>query len=290
MKIQIASDLHLEFYRDKGRDVKFFSELVDPTTDADILILAGDIGYPEDSITSEFIYWCCSIWPEVVWVYGNHEYYNRDESYKWRYSHTSLSMKQKEDLIPCLDNLHVGNGEFVYDGIPILGTTLWTDVKGSEAVDLCRHMSDFSFIKQNDGFPLTVSEWTSRHSIEREWLQKNLDKVALEGRKAIVVTHHLPSYTMIQPQYKDCKNNCGFAAHADDLVQHPGVALWVCGHSHGQQTIELEGKKLILNARGYPKEGSVSSYNPRLTVDLSPSSYGVSSEISGEEPPLLSLE
>jgi hypothetical protein len=248
--------------------------LVDPTTDADLLILAGDIGYPEDTITKDFIYWCCDTWPEVVWVFGNHEYYNRKKSHIY-------TMAEKEEAAPNLENLHILNSsEFVYEGIPILGTTLWTDVKLSEANSLQAAMSDFSYIKQNDGYPLTVSEWTSRHAVERGWLQVNLDRIALEGRKAIVVTHHLPTYEMILPQYKSYPNNCGFAAHADDLVNHPGVALWVCGHSHGQRVLELEGRKVIMNARGYQGESSVNSYNPKLTVDLDPSLCGASSEVS----------
>jgi predicted phosphodiesterase len=280
MKIQIASDLHLEWYRNTKSNDTLFKTIVDPSTDADLLILAGDIGYPEDTITKDFIHWCCNTWPEVVWVYGNHEYYNTKESYNWRRSKHTYTMAEKEGEAPIVENLHILNSsEFVYDGIPILGTTLWTDVKASEANALQNAMSDFTYIKQNDGYPLTVSEWTSRHAVEREWLQVNLDKIALEGRKAIVVTHHLPTYEMILPQYKGYPNNCGFAAHADDLVKHPGVALWVCGHSHGQRILELEGRKVILNARGYPGENSTSSYNPRLVVDLDPSLCGASFEV-----------
>ena len=267
MKIQIASDLHLEFYRNTQDTASFFKSLVDPTTDADLLILAGDIGYPEDTITQDFIHWCCSKWPEVVWVYGNHEYYNKEKSHAWRHSKHIYTMAEKEGEALILENLHIlHSSEFVYDGIPILGTTLWTDVKSSEANSLQNAMADFTYIKQNDGYPLTVSEWTSRHAVEREWLQVNLDRIALEGQKAIVVTHHLPTYEMILPQYKSYPNNCGFAAHADDLVNHPGVALWICGHSHGQRTLELEGRQVILNARGYPREESVNSYNSKYVI------------------------
>jgi predicted phosphodiesterase len=266
MKIQIASDLHLEFYKNTEHTESFFKTLVDPTPDADLLILAGDIGYPEDTITKDFIYWCCSVWPEVVWVYGNHEYYSKEKCSNWKESKHVYTMSEKEDAGPKIENLHYHGSEFVYDGIPILGTTLWTDVKSTEANSLKNAMADFTHIKQNDGHPLTVTEWTSRHAKERKWLQVNLDRIALEGRKAIVVTHHLPTYEMILPQYKNYSNNCGFAAHADDLVNHPGVALWICGHSHGQRTLQLEGRQIILNARGYPGEASVSSYTSKYIV------------------------
>lgn len=290
MLIQIASDLHLEFYRDKPRTKEFFATLIDPTTNADLLILAGDIGYPEDAITNDFIHWSCGIWPEVVWIYGNHEYYNKAECHHWKHGKKTYTMLEKDALAPKLSNLHGNNEVFLYEGIPILGATLWTDVKGSEGDDLVNGMADFTYIKQNDGYPFTLSEWTSRHSVERKWLQETLDAIASSGLRAIVVTHHLPTYKMILPHYENSKNNCGFAAHADDLVMHPGVALWVCGHSHGSKVLAFEDRYVVLNARGYPREDSVNTYNPKLIVDLSPSLCGVSAEALGEEPPPLSLE
>jgi len=205
-------------------------------------------------------------------------------------------MEEKEGLAPTIDNLCVAHihKDVEYDGIPVIGATFWTDVHPNQAYALSHSLADFSYIQQNDGFPLTVSEWTSRNAVERKELLEKLDGYALQGRKAIVVTHHLPSYSMILPQYKGSELNCGFAAHADDLVKHPGVALWICGHSHGQKRIQLEGKEVILNARGYPTEDAQNSYDPRLVVDLSPSWCGVSSEVSGavrhSQPPPFVLE
>jgi predicted phosphodiesterase len=285
MKIQIASDLHLEFYRDKPRNGTLFTELLTPCKEADILILAGDIGYPEDAITRDFIHWCCSLWPEVFWVFGNHEYYNKDECFRWKYSKKHYTMKEKEEMVPALENLHIGNGAEVFEyDIPILGTTLWTDASNSE---ITGYMSDFTYIKQNDGYPLKLSEWSSRHAVERTWLLNELDRLALEGRKAIVVTHHLPTYKMIAPKFEGHPCNSGFASHADELVTHPGVAVWICGHSHGQREVVLEGKRVILNARGYPQEDSRLNYNPKLLVEISsPAPFSLEGEeglLAGQE-------
>ena len=295
MKIQIASDLHLEFYKDIPRNDTFFKKLVEPT-DADLLILAGDIGYPEDAITLQFLTYCCYTWPEVYWVFGNHEYYNKNPSHVWKYKKTVYTMEEKENLVPPLENLIAAHmhPDYEYGGIPILGYTFWTDILPTQGYPLTHTLADFTYIQQNDGFPLTLSEWTSRHAVARKELLQNLDRLALEGRKAIVVTHHLPTYAMILAKYQGSELNCGFAAHADDLVKHPGVALWICGHSHGQKVIQLEGTKIILNARGYPREDAHIIYNPKLTVDLSPSLCGASSELSGAVraplPPPFSLE
>ena len=60
MKIQILSDLHIEF-----------GEFIFPNVERDLLILAGDIGVGESTV--DIIKAQCEIGP-VVYIMGNHEY------------------------------------------------------------------------------------------------------------------------------------------------------------------------------------------------------------------------
>ena len=69
MKIQIASDLHLELCRDHQPEIHDFY----PVDDRDLLVLAGDIGtymnawpFIEDELRRS----------PVIYVPGNHEYYS----------------------------------------------------------------------------------------------------------------------------------------------------------------------------------------------------------------------
>ena len=64
MKIHILSDLHTEF-----------AEFSPPDTDADVVVLAGDIGVGLGGIE-----WAASKFPKVpvIYVPGNHEYYGHD--------------------------------------------------------------------------------------------------------------------------------------------------------------------------------------------------------------------
>lgn len=73
MKVQILSDLHLEFFRGdlKGRGT------VSIHPDAEVVVLAGDIHLGKQSLefAAELHARCAR---PVLWVPGNHEYYGQD--------------------------------------------------------------------------------------------------------------------------------------------------------------------------------------------------------------------
>lgn len=72
MKIQFASDLHLEF----GENSKWLKS--NPLkAEGDILILVGDIGYLGDAnyMTHPFWDWASENFKQVIVVLGNHELY-----------------------------------------------------------------------------------------------------------------------------------------------------------------------------------------------------------------------
>ena len=74
---QIVSDLHIEY---KSNDVPDPLTLITPS--ADILILAGDIGsfYQYDQLKT-FLINLCPYFKVVVYVPGNHEYYNKTKNH-----------------------------------------------------------------------------------------------------------------------------------------------------------------------------------------------------------------
>ena len=64
MKLHILNDLHIEF-----------GDFAPPATDADVIILAGDIG-----VGMGGLHWAEKRFPDrpVIYVPGNHEFYHHD--------------------------------------------------------------------------------------------------------------------------------------------------------------------------------------------------------------------
>jgi hypothetical protein len=103
MKLHILSDLHLEF-----------DDLDLPRTDADVVILAGDIALGTDGV--RFAAQRFRQQP-VIYVLGNHENYHRAMNEVW------------DDIRQyTAPHVHVlENQSLTIGGVRFLGCTLWTD-------------------------------------------------------------------------------------------------------------------------------------------------------------------
>ena len=74
LKIQYASDLHLEMYTNRD---EISDNPIIPV--GDVLVLAGDITKMNDSHYSDQIFdYFSEKWKLVIMIPGNHEYYNAD--------------------------------------------------------------------------------------------------------------------------------------------------------------------------------------------------------------------
>lgn len=109
MKIQIASDLHLEHLARRWPGQRFLT----PAAGADVLVLAGDIGSVMGAIQA------FRNWPvPVLYVAGNHEFYG----YTMQDAIAEMREAARGTNVHFLDN-----DEMILGGVRFLGTTLWTD-------------------------------------------------------------------------------------------------------------------------------------------------------------------
>jgi len=250
IEIQIASDLHLEYITDS--DV--FADLIIPT--APILILAGDIGYPECSIYKEFINYCSKAFESVILIAGNHEYYSKK-------SIPEIN-KLISEIISCYDNVNfLNNNYIIMDNCVILGTTLWSMISKKEMLSVITCLSDLKKIHSKCNKKLDINAYNKMHIKNYIWLKKTMDD--FEGKKIIVVSHHLPSFELINNKYKNSKINSAFASKLDHLFAN--VSCWIFGHSHSSCETTKNGCYLISNPHGYSDEEN-KQYNPCLTLTI----------------------
>lgn len=236
MKIITYSDLHLEF----GSDF-----LPAQDNDADVMILAGDIGVLNDYKPIERF---LSAWKKpALYVTGNHEYYTRNPM-------TIEAESLKDWLAQRHPNVRLLLDESAaIDGVNFFGGTMWTDFSGGDrkAMNFAANgMNDFRLIRTENHDVLTPAHTIELHKAFVgslvEWFEK-----PLSGPR-VVITHHAP---IINPntKYRESELSPAFTSlDMEDIIAKYQPALWVYGHTHECNRQTIGKTQIISNQLGYP--------------------------------------
>jgi Icc-related predicted phosphoesterase len=247
MKIHILSDLHTEF-----------SDFDPPETDADVVVLAGDIGVGKGGIE-----WAAHHFSgkPVIYVPGNHEFYGHDVR----------DMGRLFDVASAYIRV-LSDSAHELDGVRLLGSTLWTDFKlyGEGEAWFSRRraralIEDFISIRNCERL-FTPEDSVELHEASKAWLVSELRK-KFDG-PTIVVTHHLPATLSIDSRYKNDVLNPAFASRLEDVIEQYQPDLWIHGHTHVPCDYEILGTRVVCNPRGYPSESSGNGFSPGLVVEV----------------------
>jgi len=97
---------------------------------------------------------------------------------------------------------------------------------------------------------------------------RSLEKLENLGRKAIVLTHHLPTKLLISEEYSNDSRNYLFYTELPEYIYHPALQAWICGHSHSSKRVLLKNNvELMMNCKGYSKE-IIKNFNPSCIYEI----------------------
>lgn len=234
MRIQLASDLHLELLASTWPQER----LVSPAPGADVLVLAGDIDRGLRAIER------FARWPvPVLYVAGNHEFYDHD----WAQLRADLRRAAEGTAVRFLDDDAVTIG-----GVRFLGSTLWTDYRSAgkprpEAMQVAEDfLLDHRRIRTSAGL-FTAAQALDDHERSRAWLAREL--APDRGMPTVVVTHHGPHPESIHPRFAGSPVNGGFVSDLTELVEQ--ADLWLHGHVHDSFDYRVGRCRVVTNPRGY---------------------------------------
>ncbi|MCS3395313.1 metallophosphoesterase [Burkholderia thailandensis] len=264
MRIQLASDLHLELLAKQfpGETLIKHAHMVD------ILILAGDIARASDAVE------LFGDWPvPVIYVAGNHELYHKC------YEDTFISLKERTQgtSIRFLERDVVDFG-----GVRVLGCILWTDyllfgarLQHHAMANAQRHLNDHRVIRTATGDRFRPDDALREHEKARAWLQEQLQQ-PYDG-KTLVVTHHGAHPSSVHPRYAGDITNAAFVSDLTELVER--ADFWFHGHVHDSFDYAVGKCRVVANPRGYarnpysaitPKalEFENASFQPACVIDI----------------------
>jgi predicted phosphodiesterase len=257
MKIKIISDIHLEH---------FCAAQVFDVGSGEILVLAGDIlctkhlkknGYLRN-VYERFLNDCAWNYKHILYVLGNHEFYG--------YNYEGAKTTIKEHLP---SNFHLlDNDTFSYKDWTFIGTTLWSDFRNEnplEMMDAAQYLNDYKMIRIGPNYrKLTPDDTLRFHKESKAYILKQLETLK---ENVFIITHHAPSYQSVAPQYKNYANGA-YVSDLDDLIiSHPQIKYWIHGHTHSFWDYHIGQCRVICNPVGYPGQCNT-GYNPELVIEL----------------------
>jgi predicted phosphohydrolase len=235
MKVQYASDLHLEF-----PDNKELLRIKPLKPEGDILLLAGDIvPFSQLHEHSDFFDYVSNNFNFTYWLPGNHEYYHSDISERSGYFNEKI-----RDNVFLLNNTSIQTGN-----VKLIFSTLWTRIGLSNQFEIQLRYSDFHVIR-NSGLRLSVDQYNLLHDRCLSFLKEEFTKE--KPGKMIVISHHMPTYKNYPEEYKRSALNEVFAVELSDLIKAAEPDYWIFGHEHGNKGDFTIGRtRLITNQMGY---------------------------------------
>jgi predicted phosphohydrolase len=235
MKLQFASDLHLEFPANK----LFIKENpLQPL--GEVLILAGDI-VPFDVLdkNKDFFNYVSEHFETTYWLPGNHEYYRFDIAKK----SGVLNEKIRSNVFL------VNNTSIIHKNTKLIFSTLWSKISNGHQWQIERSLNDFNLIK-NKSFRFTAEAYNQLHDQCLNLIKSEIKNNTEE--KLAVFTHHCPTFVNYPVPYKGDILNEAFATELYDLIELSDIDYWVYGHHHTNTSEFTIGKtKLLTNQLGY---------------------------------------
>ncbi|MFO8055556.1 MAG: metallophosphoesterase [Bacteroidales bacterium] len=235
MIIQYATDLHLEFSKNK----KFLK--ANPLwPSGDILLLAGDIvPFVKMNRHREFFDYISDHFHTTYWVPGNHEYYH-------------FNVAEKSGILNenIRKNVHlVNNVCIVKQGVRFIFSTLWAKIGPQNQWWIERSVRDFQVIQYNNTL-FSVEHFNRLHHESIEFITAELSRPS--NLKTVVVTHHVPTFLNYPEKYKGDLINEVFAIELFNLIETKKPDYWIYGHTHANTGIfNIGGTKMITNQLGY---------------------------------------
>lgn len=170
----------------------------------------------------------------------------------------------------------------VVNGFRVIGATLWSHVPVAAMPHVEAGVNDYHRIWRQPlpsfgGKPgpkalidaLETNRW---HSLDRTFIERELNTARVEKRRALVLTHHAPlTQGTADAQYEVPSNlrRSAFATDLDSVFQSNDIALWAFGHTHFCTNRVHRNARLVSNQYGYHRPGGrVPEYRPNFVVHL----------------------
>jgi predicted phosphohydrolase len=248
MKLRYLSDLHLEFI--KSNKIDDLIKKIIPNQE-EIYILAGDICTFNDDNYDKYdklMKYINNSFKKTFVILGNHEYYNKIKTIDEINIFLNKYFNNFENISLLIDKFEY------YDNYCFVGTTLWSNITDpSYKINDVYSIQNFDYIKYNK---LNLN------------CNKFLEETIENNNNCIIITHHMPSNSLINIKYEDSPFNQWFYSNMDNLIEQKKdkIKCWIYGHTHTPSFKIIKGIPFLCNPIGYPNENFNSDFQKTFSI------------------------
>jgi DNA repair exonuclease SbcCD nuclease subunit len=261
MKIDILSDLHIDFYfRGKPTEDSVRKLYGNILGGGDMLVVAGDLGHDNrQNIRTLKVVREVFGYRHILCVLGNHDYYLVDHAGREKYFHRSAFRAQRmREIINGEEGMRALDGEVVeIDGVRFGGCDGWYD--GAYILEHFRKKDDAymdAYVSMlwrrtmSDARYVLGMDWREYAEVQKEKLRR------IHREVDVMVTHVNPSIRKEHTpgKYRDLDTTGFFTFDGEEFLENGGMKYWIFGHTHDRTEYELHGVGCLCNPMGYPGE------------------------------------
>ena len=148
-----------------------------------------------------------------------------------------------------LPNVHYYQNKVVrIDNVDFILSTLWSHIRPEDEYFVHRGMNDFRQILYN-GRRFTPADFNAEHEKCLDFIKQSVAEST--AKRIVVVTHHLPSMTVVSPEHKGSLLNSAFATELGNFIADSRIDVWIFGHSHANEEAIIGNTRLVCNQLGY---------------------------------------
>jgi len=252
MRIQYASDLHLEFVTNRN-----YLRLFPMKVTGDILVLAGDIQYLKVGYVADpFWDWASANYRQVIVALGNHEFYHGHD----------ISNVSTSTIIDIRENVRAYyNAGVTIDDVEFIVSTLWAHIEPTDFFVVSHSVADFSQILCQGKY-LTPDLFNEEHDRCLTFIKKAVAES--KARHKVVVTHHVPSILLTAPEFRDSRINGAFTVELGNFIADSDIDCWIFGHSHRNIDATIGSTRCVSNQLGYVRSNEHRSFDPGKMIEI----------------------
>ncbi|MBL4581018.1 MAG: metallophosphoesterase [Gammaproteobacteria bacterium] len=242
MRVFAVSDIHVDYVE----NLAWILSLDRKEYANDILILAGDVTDKMPLLEQVFVSLTANF-KAVLFVPGNHELWVQEGDF-------DCSLNKFEAVVELCNSCGVHADVLELPDISFVPLYSWYDFSfGEPDRHLRRAWRDFRACSWPEHLP-------ESKDVTEHFLKLNIPKLAVRNKTVISFSHFLPRIDVMPVGIPEKRRNIYPVLGSEALglqVKQLNSAIHVYGHSHVNQSIDLDGIHYVNNAFAYPSEAHI---------------------------------